>query len=53
MRHNPFSIGPAERGAWFAAMSFAVGAGDLGDGDQAAFLASFDTAATAMNNWPG
>lgn len=53
MRHDPFSIGPAERDVWFAAMSGAVGAGDLGDDDQVALVAYFDTAATATNNSPG
>jgi hemoglobin len=50
MRHVPFSIGPAERDAWFEAMAAAVAAGDLRPDDERAFLTYFATAATAMIN---
>jgi hemoglobin len=52
MRHAPFAIGPAERDAWYDAMAAAVRSGDLEPDDQAAFLAYFDMAATAMINQP-
>ena len=53
MRHAPFVIGPAERDAWYDAMSAAVHAGGLEPDDEAAFLAYFDMAATAMINAAG
>jgi hemoglobin len=50
MRHVPFVIGEAERHAWYVAMSDAVRAGSLDPEDEAAFLAYFEMAATAMIN---
>jgi hemoglobin len=52
MRHAPFVIGPAERDAWYDAMAGAVRGGGLGADDEAAFLAYFEMAATAMINHP-
>ena len=50
MRHAPFVIGPTERDAWFDAMVAAVSGGGLGPEDEAAFVAYFEMAATAMIN---
>jgi len=50
MRHVPFVIAQPERDAWMRAMAGAVVAGGLDPDDEAAFLAYFDMAATAMVN---
>jgi hemoglobin len=50
MRHAPFVIGQAERDAWMRAMHRAVVSAGLAPDDEAAFLAYFEMAATAMIN---
>ena len=52
MRHAPFSIGTAERDAWFAHMSAAVKAGGLEPADEAEMLEYFSMAATHLLNRP-
>ena len=52
MRHMPFSIGAAERDAWFANMSAAVKAGGLDPADEAEMLEYFAMAATHLLNRP-
>jgi hemoglobin len=49
-RHLRFSIGPAERDAWFAAMGAAVREEDLAPADEEEMLAYFDQAATFLIN---
>jgi hemoglobin len=49
-RHLPFSIGHAERDAWFAAMQAAVREGGLASEDEAEMLDYFDKAATFLIN---
>ncbi|MDQ1427933.1 MAG: hemoglobin [Acidimicrobiaceae bacterium] len=41
MRHAPFTIGPAERDAWYRLMAAAVRAGDPAPDDEAQLLAYF------------
>lgn len=54
MRHAPFSIGEAEREAWFVHMSAAVAAetesGALSEEDEARMLGYFDHSARFMMN---
>jgi hemoglobin len=50
MRHAPFSIGLAERNAWFEHMAAAVADSDAIDEAKAMMLQYFDQAATAMIN---
>jgi hemoglobin len=50
MRHVPFTIGAAERDAWFAHMAAAVRAGGLAPDDEAEMLAYFANAATHLIN---
>lgn len=52
MRHGPFAIGGVERDAWFEHMDAAVRSGGLDPDAEAAMLAYFDHAATAMINRP-
>ncbi len=53
MRHAPFTIGAAERDAWFGHMAAAVRDGGLNAEDEAEMLAYFDMAATHLVNAPG
>jgi hemoglobin len=50
MRHAPFSIGPAERDAWWRGMEAAVRSSGAGPQEQAELLEYFDQAATFMIN---
>jgi hemoglobin len=50
MRHVPFTIGVAERDAWFTHMAAAVGAGGLREDDEAEMLGYFANAATHLMN---
>jgi truncated hemoglobin YjbI len=50
MRHVNFSIGRAERDAWFGHMSEAVTAAHLDPGDELEMLRYFANAATHMIN---
>jgi hemoglobin len=50
MRHAPFTIGVAERNAWYRHMAAAVVAGGLEPEDEAEMLAYFESAATHMIN---
>ena len=50
MRHGPFTIGPAERDAWFTHMAAAVRSGNLDPADEQQVLAYFDSAATHLIN---
>jgi len=52
MRHAPFSIGLAERDAWYAHMAVAVRAGSLGPEDEADVLTYFEKAADHLVNRP-
>ncbi|CAM8631155.1 COG2346 Truncated hemoglobins [Acidimicrobiia bacterium] len=56
MRHAEFSIGEAEREAWFRHMAISVGvaveAGELSEEDEARMLAYFSMAAAHMINVP-
>jgi hemoglobin len=52
MRHAPFSIGPAERDAWLAAMNAAVREAGATDDVEARLLDYFATAAAHMVNTP-
>lgn len=51
-RHLGFSIGWAERDAWFNLMQTAVKAGGLSAGDEKQMLDYFNTAATFLINRP-
>jgi hemoglobin len=53
MRHAPFTIGAAERDAWFRHMAAAVRDGGLHAEDKAEMLAYFEMAATHLVNAPG
>jgi len=53
MRHAPFSIGAAERDAWFGHMAAAVRTSGAGDAEQAELLAYFEMAAAHLVNAPG
>lgn len=50
MRHAPFAIGERERERWWTHMSSAVRAAELEPADEAAFLAYFQHAASALRN---
>lgn len=50
MRHAGFSIGPAERDAWFGHMSEAVKAAHLDPADEQEMLGYFANAATHLVN---
>jgi len=50
MRHVGFSIGWAERDAWFELMAAAVKAGGLKPGDEQEMLDYFNTSATFLIN---
>jgi hemoglobin len=50
LRHVNFSIGPAERDAWFGHMSEAVKAGQLDPDDELEMLGYFANAATHLIN---
>ena len=52
MRHVPFAIGQAERGAWFTHMADAVRAGGLEPADEAEMLEYFAMASTHLVNRP-
>jgi hemoglobin len=56
MRHAEFSIGEAEREAWFRHMAISVGvafeAGELSEEDEARMLSYFAMAAAHMINVP-
>jgi hemoglobin len=52
MRHQPFTIGKAERDAWLRHMTAAVDSLDLVPAVRKALLDYFDTASTAMINQP-
>lgn len=52
MRHLPFSIGWAERDAWFRHMQAAVEGGGLTPEDEAQMLDYFNTSATFLINRP-
>ena len=53
MRHQPFSIGRAERDAWMRHMREAIDAVELPAPVREAFLEYFENAATAMMNRGG
>lgn len=53
MRHAPFSIGMAERDAWYRHMEDAVKRGGLAPEVEAEVLEYFDTAADHLVNQPG
>jgi hemoglobin len=53
MRHQPFTIGQAERDAWLRHMTAAVESIDLAPAVRKALLDYFETASTAMINQPG
>ena len=50
MRHVPFTIGVAERDAWYSHMAAAVRAGGLDHDDETEMLAYFANAATHLIN---
>jgi len=50
LRHQPFTIGPAEREAWLRHMTAAVESMDFALGVRKALLDYFDAASTAMMN---
>ena len=50
MRHIPFTIGPAERDAWFRHMSAAVAGSGAAAEDQAEMVAYFDSASFSLMN---
>ena len=52
LRHQPFTIGQAERDAWLAHMTAAVESLNLAPAVRKALLDYFDTASTAMINQP-
>lgn len=52
MRHVNFSIGRAERDAWYSNMEAAVKAGGLSEPDENEMLDYFSTAATFLINRP-
>jgi hemoglobin len=52
MRHAPFTIGPAERDAWYGHMAVAVRAGGLDPAVEAEVLAYFEMAAQHLVNRP-
>lgn len=52
MRHLPFTIGAAERDAWFTHMAAAVRSGGLSADDEAEMLAYFANAADHLVNQP-
>ena len=52
LRHQPFAIGRSERDAWLSHMTVAVESLDLAPAVRTALLDYFDTASTAMINWP-
>ena len=52
MRHIPFSIGWAERDAWYRHMEAAVKQGGLSPEDEAQMLDYFNTSATFLVNRP-
>ena len=52
MRHAPFTIGQAERDAWWRDMESAVRSSSAGPAEQAELLEYFDQAATFMINRP-
>jgi hemoglobin len=52
MRHQPFAIGPAERGAWLRHMTAAVDSLGLAPAERKALLDYFESASTAMINRP-
>ena len=52
MRHIPFSIGWAERDAWYRHMEAAVKEGGLSPEDEAQMLDYFNTSATFLINRP-
>jgi len=53
MRHVPFSIGPAERDAWLAAMRTALDEATLEQAHRDALWSYLDTTAHSMQNRPG
>ncbi|HEY2429775.1 MAG TPA: globin [Acidimicrobiales bacterium] len=53
MRHAPFTIGGAERNAWWTHMAAAVRSSGAEPADQQELLEYFDGAADAMINAPG
>jgi hemoglobin len=53
IRHQPFTIGQAERDAWLRHMTAAVESIDLAPAVRKALLDYFETASTAMINQPG
>jgi hemoglobin len=52
LRHQPFSIGIAERDAWVRHMSAAVRQAGIGGMDESRMLTYFDAAGTATINQP-
>jgi hemoglobin len=52
LRHQPFSIGQAERDAWLSQMTAAVESLDLAPAVSKELLEYFETASTAMINQP-
>ena len=52
LRHQPFSIGQAERDAWLGHMTAAVDSLQLAPAVRKALLDYFETASTAMINQP-
>jgi hemoglobin len=52
MRHAPFSIGSAQRDAWFGHMATAVRGSGAGADEQAELLAYFEMAANHLVNQP-
>ena len=52
MRHARFAIGPAQRDAWLAHMTAAVGASGAAPAEQAELLAYFAQAADFLVNTP-
>jgi hemoglobin len=50
MRHAPFTIGPAERDAWWDHMAAAVTASGAAPQEQAELLAYFESASEALIN---
>lgn len=52
LRHAPFAIGQRERDAWLGHMTAAVESLDIAPQVRKALLDYFETASTAMINWP-
>lgn len=53
MRHVPFSIGPAERDAWLAAMRAALAEANLAEPHRDALWEYLESTAHSMQNRPG